>query len=266
MLNRSVKQLFWEKEALGLDIDSPDAVAVHAAMLRAKPCLNAIYRRWYQTLLRCLPLDGSGPVLEIGTGGGFLKSVMPGLITSDIQSGPNTELVCDGCALPFKSDLLRAIVLLNTFHHLPDVPQFLTEAARCLKPGGVILMIEPWTTAWSQMVYRFLHHEPFDKKRKAWRLTKGGPLSQSNSALPWIVFQRDVERFEAKYPTLRLIGLVPHMPFSYLLCGGFSVRSPLSEAQMGYVFRLEKIVARWVPQLAMFATIVLGRTADERHI
>jgi SAM-dependent methyltransferase len=264
MLTRKVKHLLWEKMALGLDIDSPAAVTVHMAILRAKPCLKAVYRRWYQTLLRCLPTDRSGPVLEIGTGGGFLKSVMPGLITSDIQSGPNTELVCDGCALPFKQDLLGAIVMLNTFHHLPDVPQFLAEAARCLKPGGVILMIEPWTTAWSQIVYRFLHHEPFDKKRKGWQLTRGGPLSQSNSALPWIVFKRDLERFKADCPTLRLTGLDPHMPFSYLLCGGFTMRSPLSETQMDYAFRLEKILGRWMPRLAMFATIVLTRTADER--
>jgi SAM-dependent methyltransferase len=266
MLIRKMKQLFWEQKALGLDIDTPAAVAVHAAILRAKPCLQSVYRRWYQALLRYLPAGGSGPVLEIGTGSGFLKNLIPGLITSDIQSVPAADLVCDGCALPIRPGLLSAIVMLNTFHHLPDVPRFLSEAVRCLAPGGVLLMIEPWTTAWSQMVYRYLHHEPFDKTRKAWRLAKGGPLSQSNSALPWIVFKRDIERFEAKYPSLRLIGLDPHMPFSYLLCGGFSVRSPLSEAQMAHVFRLEKILARWMPQLAMFATIVLSRTASERNV
>jgi hypothetical protein len=38
--------------------------------------LNAIYQRWYQALLRYLPVDGSIPLLEIGTGAVRFRPMM----------------------------------------------------------------------------------------------------------------------------------------------------------------------------------------------
>jgi len=41
---------------------------------------------------------------------------------------------------------LRAIVMTDVLHHIPNVESFFAEAARCVRPGGVIVMIEPWLT------------------------------------------------------------------------------------------------------------------------
>ena len=117
---------------------------------------------------------------------------------------------------------LRAIVMTNVLHHLPDVASFFGEATRVVRPGGAIVMIEPWVTPWSRVIYTVLHHEPFDPTAAEWRVSGNGPLSGANGALPWILFERDRSRFEREFPALRVASITPGMPFRYLLSGGFT--------------------------------------------
>src|SRR5262249_37693193 len=152
-----------------------------------------------------------------GSGAGFCAEFIPGLITSEVFPSSNARLVIDARALPFAAASLRAIVMTNVLHHLPDVGRFFEEAARGLRPGGKILMIEPWVTRWSTLVYSRLHHESFPPEVAAWSFSGGGPLSGANVALPWIVFSRDRGKFERAYPTLCLEQIRPFLPLRYLL-------------------------------------------------
>ena len=115
--------------------------------------------------------------------------------------------------------------MVNLLHHVADASRCLDETARCVRPGGAFAAIEPWVSPWSRVVYRRLHHEPFDPGAAGWRLPPGGPLSGANGALPWILFQRDRERFEREHPRWRLERVEPITPFRYLLSGGISMRS-----------------------------------------
>lgn len=241
----------------GLDIDSPEATSVHRRIIQEKPFLKAIYTAWYSEILNSLPETAMGPVVEIGSGGGFLKEFMPNLITSEILPGLGVDVLLDGGCLPFKENSLRGIVMVDVFHHLPKASSFLKDAVDCIKPGGAIVMLEPWNTRWSRFVYRYLHHEPFDPKAKKWDLAKGGPLSQSNQALPWIVFYRDRDRFEKKFNEFRIEKIKLHTPFIYILSGGVSFISFMP----GYLFkmcqRIEKLFNPWIDLLAMFMLAIV---------
>jgi hypothetical protein len=68
-------------------------------------------------------------------------------VTSELLDTRQVAVTLDGCKLPMKESSLRAVVMLNVFHHLPDAARFLGESARCVQPGGAVIMIEPWTTA-----------------------------------------------------------------------------------------------------------------------
>ena len=81
----------------------------------------------------------------------------------------------------------------DVFHHIPNPRNLLKEASRCLKPQGKIVMIEPWVTCWSKLVYTKLHHEPFDDKMIDWGFSPQGPLFGANSALAWLIFERDLK-------------------------------------------------------------------------
>ncbi|MDY6791269.1 MAG: methyltransferase domain-containing protein [Thermodesulfobacteriota bacterium] len=247
-----------------LDIDSPEAAVIHSNIIKEKGFLRKIYEKWYDSISKSLPSNITGPVLEIGSGGGFLKEFIPGLLSSEMFLIPGIEVALDGEKLPFKNASLGGIVMIDVFHHIPCVKSFLTEATRCVMSGGVIVMIEPWYTPWSRFVYNYLHHETFDSNSKDWDFQKGGPLSRSNSALPWIVFKRDQEKFKRKFPEWEIQEIELHSPFSYLLSGGVSIRSLVPGCLFEICQRIEDLLQPWKQKLAMFAKIVLIQKKNNR--
>ena len=132
-----------------------------------------------------------GPILELGSGAGFLNESIPGLITSDVFAVSGVDRVVDARSLPFEDSSLRAIVMTNVFHHIPEVEQFLSESQRTLVTGGRIVMVEPWNTKWSRYVHERWHNEPMIPDAETWGFPMTGPLSGANAALPWIVVHRD---------------------------------------------------------------------------
>ena len=242
-----------------LDIDSPEATIIHSRIIKEKAFLKKIYEKWYNSVSKSLPSNITGSVLEIGSGGGFLKEIIPGLLSSEMFKIPGIVIALDGEKLPFKNASLRGIVMIDVFHHIPCVKSFLTEATRCVRAGGVIVMIEPWNTYWSRLVYKYLHHEPFDPGVKEWEFFKGGPLSHANSALPWIVFKRDREKFRMEFPEWNVQEIELNSPFCYLLSGGMSFRSLMPGCLFSLWQQIESALNPWMISWAMFAKICLIR-------
>ncbi len=242
-----------------LCLDSPETTVRRWEIIRQKTPLRHIYEEWYGAVADSIP-QGDKPVLELGSGAGFMDNYVANLITSDILDLPDVHRVVDACAtLPFGDSSLRGIAMVNTFHHLPDVTAFLREAVRCLEPGGVVSMIEPWNTRWSRFVYTKLHHEPFNPASPTWVFESGGPLSGANGALPWIVLERDHERLRSEFPEIELTELHPIMPIRYLLSGGVSMRALLPNWSFPLVKTLERTCQPAMASLAMFAHITLAR-------
>ncbi len=240
----------------GLDIDSPETTQLRRQIICGKPFLRHIYEDWYQWMIAALPAS-PGRVLEVGSGAGFLRDYVPGLLSSDLFYVPGLSLRMDARHIPLASGSLRAIVMTNVLHHIPDARAFFTGAARCVRGGGAIIMIEPWNTRWSAWIYSHLHHEPFSPDAPEWDFPASGPLSAANGALPWILFERDREKFAAEFPNWSLELVLPQMPFRYILSGGVSYRSFVPGIFYAMVRSLEnKLGARG----AMFAGIVLRRT------
>jgi SAM-dependent methyltransferase len=241
-----------------LDIDDPRTTQLRREIIQEKPFLRQIYQEWYATIAGALPRS-MGPVLELGSGAGFLKDFLPGLITSEIFYCPGVDVVLNGQDLPFAVGTLRGIVMTDVFHHLPHSLRFFTEAARCVRPGGVVAMIEPWVTPWSRLIYTRLHHEPFNPEANEWEFPTSGPLSGANGALPYILFARDRLSFEREFPMWQIQRITPMMPFCYLISGGVSMRSMMP----GWSFKcwrgLENMLWPFMNKLAMFAFIVLQR-------
>lgn len=236
----------------GLAVDDPRTTLLRRDIIQDKAFLRALYAEWYERI--CGVLDKKDDILELGSGAGFLQQFLPGAITSEVFETPGVKLIASACNLPLKAESLDAIVMTDVFHHIPDAGRFLVEAARCVRPGGKLVMIEPWRTAWSEWVYTHLHSEPFSPEGD-WVIPNTGPLSGANGALPWIVFQRDRALFEARFPRWHIKNIEPMMSFSYLLSGGVSMRSFLP----GWMYRPVRAMERVLGQerSAMFALIEL---------
>lgn len=254
------KSLFEHPLTGGLDIDDPKTTELRRLIVRNKRFLHLIYEEWYRFIAASLPL-GRELVLELGSGAGFLSDILPGLITSEVFYCRWVDIILDGQQLPFADGTLRGIVMVDTLHHVPKPRLFFAEAARCVKLGGVILMIEPWVTSWSRLVFQKFHHEPFRPEEHEWHFPSSGPLSGANGALPWIIFQRDRARFENEFPEWEIRMVKPIMPFRYLVSGGISLRSLMPGWTFGTWRWLEDALTPWMKNLAMFAQIVLQHTA-----
>jgi SAM-dependent methyltransferase len=247
------------RETSPLSLDSPETTVKRWQIIREKPALRQIYHEWYSAIAASIP-PGQKPVLELGSGAGFMSDYIDNLLTSDILELPQVDRIIDACGgLPFADGSLRGIAMVNTLHHLPDVNAFFHEAARCLEPGGAISMVEPWNTPWSRFVYGKFHHEPFDPGVGSWSFESSGPLSSANGALPWILFQRDRQRFDEAFQELEIRQLRPMMPIRYLLSGGVSMRPLVPSSAFGMLGALERRSRRLMNSIAMFAHITLTR-------
>ncbi len=241
-----------------LHVDDPATTELRKQVIASKPFLKAIYDEWYALLAREAP-SGEGLVAEFGSGGGYAAQFIPGLITSEVFASPGVQVVSDAQAMPFGDGELRAIVMTNVLHHMPKVREFFAEATRCLRPGGKILMIEPWVTPWSRLIYTRFHEEPFDSEATDWGFAGNGPLSGANVALPWIVFARDEKRFREEFPNLRIECVRPFLPFRYLVSGGVGMRSLMPGFTHGAWAGLERLMEPMMGQMGMFAFIAVRR-------
>jgi SAM-dependent methyltransferase len=236
----------------GLSVDDPRTTFLRRRIIHSKPFLRKIYSEWYSAIMRAL--GHKQDVLELGSGAGFFREHCPHAITSEVFATPGVAIVADACNMPFIENSLDAIVMTDVFHHIPNVSSFLTEATRCIKPGGKIIMIEPWRTPWSEWVYTNLHSEPFIPQG-TWEIPRSGPLSGANGALPWIVFERDRALFSQQFPQWHITGITPLMPIAYLLSGGVSMRSLMPGLMYRPIRALEKLIGQ--RHGAMFALIEL---------
>jgi len=243
------------KIASEYDLDDPRRTLEHRDIILSKPFLKRIYEDWYKEILNEAENTPRGIKLEIGSGGGFIKDMDSSVITSDILELPNVDKVFSAEEMPFGENELSSIMMVNVFHHIPDVRKFLKEASRVLMKGGKIIMIEPANSFLSRFIYKNFHHEMFDEKRD-WTFPQSGPLSGSNQALPYIVFKRDKKDFEQDFPLLSIKKFYLHTAYRYILSGGVSRKQMIP----GMLYSLIKKLEGFLPNYTgMFQTIVIEK-------
>jgi len=228
--------------------------------IRNKPFLSRLYADFYEEIRFAMPAEVQGPVVEVGAGAGFLKNHLPPLISGDVLPSRFIDVCFDARSLPFRENSLKGIVMLNVFHHIPSAGVFLADAQRCLQRGGVVVMIEPWITAWSLLIYKLFHHENVDISQRGWEFESTGPLSGANQALPWIFFQRDRVLFEHTFSNLRIETIRLHTPLRYLASGGLSHQATAPMSWYAPLVRMENRARPLRGVFSMFATIILKRT------
>ncbi len=252
-----MKLLSFLKEKKAQDLDAPSTTLQHRDIILRKKFLKKLYIDWYSSMLRATEGLPEGKIVEIGSGGGFLKELNPTVITSDILPFPHCDLTFSGEQMPFGDNELSAILMIDVLHHIPDCKSFFREAQRVLKPGGKIIMIEPANTSFSRFIFQNFHHENFDPKTESWSFPTSGPLSGANGALPWIIFIRDYAKFKLEFSSFSKEKIKHHTPFAYLISGGLTYKSPLA----GWMFRpfrwFETMLTPFNRYLAMFQTIVV---------
>ncbi len=235
-------------------LDSPERTLEHKKVIRSKHFLHKLYLEWYEEFIKETEKNPEGTFLELGSGGGFLKEVKPSVICSDILDLPGNDMTFSALEMPFEDNSLDGIFMIDTFHHIPDSEKFLKEAIRVLRPQGKMIMTEPANSPWGRLIYKNLHHEPFNPEGD-WTFPQEGPLSGANGALPWIVFERDSEKFRKLFPELKITDVRYHTPFRYLISGGLSFRQPVPDFSYPVFKAIDDLSVRVSKKISMFVTI-----------
>jgi len=240
------------------DLDDPATTLLHAKIIQRKPFLKRIYVDFYRQFRKAVS-DLEGKVLvELGSGGGFIKEMIGNVITTDVLDLPNVDKVLSATDMPFEQGSVDAFFMFDVLHHITDPRAFFKEALRCLKSSGKIIMIEPANTWWSRFIYRNFHHEIFDTQGQ-WELEEIGPVSHGNGAMSWIIFSRDRDIFEDEFPSLRIVGMQNHTPLRYLLSGGLTLRQLVPSFTYPVIKSVEYLLSPANNLLGMFQTIELEK-------
>jgi SAM-dependent methyltransferase len=249
----------FKKYVIPYSLDDPKTTLAHRDIILAKPFLKRLYLDWYHIFISKTSGIKNGIHLEVGSGGGFYKDVNKNAVTSDILPLPNVDKVFSAEQMPFAANELASIVMLNVFHHIPKPYLFLKEAERTLVKGGRIVMIEPANSALGRFIYKRFHHEPFDENGGR-EIEAGNPLSNSNQALPYIYFERDLELFKKEFPSLKINSVKYHTPFLYVISGGVSRSAMLPYFMYPFVKAIEWVLSPFARQIGLFCTIDVEKT------
>jgi len=238
----------------------------HREIFRTKPVLGEVYSVWFDQLLFDLPAQAR--VLEVGAGPGrFAEHVhlrRPDLrwIASDLIEAPWNDLVADALRLPFRSGVFDAVLGVDLIHHLAQPAVFFREAVRVLTPGGWLAFVEPWVTAFSFPIYRWLHQEGCRPRLDPWSPfggdAKGKDAFEGDAAVVW--------RLVRDTPPARWheLGLDPPRTailnaFAYLLTLGFRRFSLLPPSLLPALLRMDRATRGASPWLGLRAHVAWRR-------
>jgi len=258
-----MKVIEWLKlpETMGIEnLEGPATILLHAEIIQKKPFLKKLYIDFYKQFKKAVSDSENKVLVELGSGGGFIKEVIGNVITSDVLELPNVDKVFSVLDMPFEQASVDAFFMFDVLHHITEPKAFFKEALRRLKIGGKVVMIEPANTLWSRFIYKRFHHEAFDAQAK-WELQESGPLSGENDALAWIIFWRDRKIFESEFPSLRIVSMRNHTPLRYVLSGGLTLRQLVPSFSYPAVKAIEYTLSPINNLLGMFQTIELEKIA-----
>jgi SAM-dependent methyltransferase len=212
----------------------------------AKPLLKEIYTAFSRRILTLIDPAVPGRVVELGSGIGNLKTLLPGALATDLFPNPWLDLSCDGYELPFRQGSLSHLVLFDVFHHLRAPNAFLREARRVLAPGtGRLILFEPYLSWTSYPVYGLFHHEPV-----AWRepinLAESLPrprdyyAAQGNSTR--LFFKKELPDWPEGW---RILHAEAFSCFHYLMSGGYAKPALYPASWLNNLQKLDAVLSRW---------------------
>lgn len=232
----------------------------HRRLWREKPVLARVYEPWFDAILAAAP--SGARVLEVGAGPGLLhehaRGRRPDLrwIASDLHAAPWNALAADASRLPLRGRSVAAVVGVDVLHHLAAPAAFFAEAARVLAPRGRLVLLEPWITPLSWVIYRFFHQEDCRLLVDGWDPFPGGAKDsfEGDAAVPWRIVRTSAP------PRWSGLGFAPPRVrrvngFAYLLSLGFRPKTLLPLGSVPAALAVDRAAAPLAGLVALRATI-----------
>ena len=132
---------------------------------RRKPLLQLIYRDFYKLLSDNLQYGIKGPIVEIGSGIGSLKEIIPNCVCTDIFGNPWVDRIENVYDLSFEDEEISNVIMFDVFHHIRYPGTALDEIRRTLCNNGRLIIFEPYISLLGLLVYGLMHDEPINMRK-----------------------------------------------------------------------------------------------------
>ncbi len=257
--------LDWLRDPLldGMDVDGENRLELHRKMLEKKRMLREVFIEFHHLFRRLEQqfLSGEGAKVELGAGISPMRDSYPEVLATDIVDAPHLDKVVNAEAMDFTDQSVKVIYGQNCFHHFPHPDRFFYELDRVLVPGGGAILLEPYYGPFATFLYkRLFRTEGFDKTYPSWETPAIGPMSSANQALSYIVFVRDRELYEKRFPSLKIVRQeLAGNYLKYLLSGGLNFRQLLPDSCTGIVGLLETLISPFKRWFALHHVIIIRR-------
>jgi len=236
----------------------PEPLRIQRDAWEHRRLLRWLYTGWYRQMIDELSAI-KGPTVEVGCGIGTFKEIYPPAVATDVLATPWVDQLVDAQRLPYEESSVANLVMTDVLHHLPRPLRFISEAERVLRPGGRVVMLEPFCSPLSAPLYRAFHFEVTDLSADPF---SEAPQSDenafsSNQALPTLMFWRDADRFRALHPQLEIVRRKRFGWLIYPLSGGFTGRRLAPYALRGTLAAVERALGGVAEPLAAFRCLVV---------
>jgi SAM-dependent methyltransferase len=226
------------------------------------PGLRLVYRSIFADLMQSA---GSGAVLDIGAGAGFLKIDHPNVTTSDVVKTPFVDCAVSAYEIEALGRRWDAIVAMDVLHHLREPLRFLESASKSLNPGGRVVLVEPAATAFGRWFYRRFHHEPCLPERLTapYRFEADDREGNfANMGMGWALFRRDRVPVGGHLDQigLKILSVRYRDVLAYPATGGLSHRQYLPTGILKAVLGIERTLPHWVMSRIGLRMIVVLET------
>jgi SAM-dependent methyltransferase len=227
-----------------------------------KPVLRRAYRDFHERIAAHIDPSLSGKIVELGSGIGNIRDVIPACIRTDLFANPWIDQVENAYALSFQDGDCSHLILFDVFHHLRHPRTALQECRRVLKPRGRVIVFEPYVSLAGRVVYGPLHHEPIGFGEP---IAPDAPPAFSPDRDPYYAAQGNATRvfWHGEYREIldgwdviarERIGAWP-----YALTGGYSKPQLYPESMYGVMTAIDRVLELAPALTALRALVVLRK-------
>ena len=229
-----------------------------------KPVLRLAYRDFHTRIAAHIDPSLTGTIVELGSGIGNIRDVIPGVIRTDLFPNPWIDQVENAYALSFQAGDLSHLILFDVFHHLRYPRTALRECRRVLERNGRVILFEPYMSLAGRLVYGPFHHEPiaFDEP-----IHPDAPPTFSPAADDYYAAQANATRvfWRGAHPEILdgwdVIARERIGGWPYALTGGYSKPQLYPGALYGVLSKFDRVLSA-IPAAAALRTLIVLRRRD----
>jgi len=196
-------------------------------------------------------------ILEIGAGAGLSRHFMnkKNCVLTDFLPWDNAKIhgSIDAQYLPFSDDYFDSAFALDSIHHISNPILAVAELCRVVRPGGRIIIIEPYVSYLSFFIYKFFHNEKTTWNYKipdnCEHISSTASDGEQSTLQSLLSNQNLIFYLESRFKKQITFKRSFFSPVSFFATGGLTSPLPTPRIVIKFFIRLEVLIPRRVLKL-----------------